>query len=76
MPVKHLKNLTDAERINPAQFLRDAINADGFPLSPRVRRLKELLTKLDPTPPRVVEPVTAPKPSAQSSMVLAKKRRR
>jgi hypothetical protein len=33
-----------------ARFLREAIEADRYPLSPRVRRLKELLAKIDPAP--------------------------
>ena len=75
MTAKHL-NLTEDECADLAQFLRDAINADRFPLSPRVRRLKELLAKVDPTPARTVEPVPAPKPIGERSMVLAKRQKR
>ena len=37
------ENLTDDDRADLARFLREAIEADRYPLSPRVRRLKELL---------------------------------
>ncbi len=32
-------NLTDADRADLAHLLREAIEADRYPLSPRVRRL-------------------------------------
>ena len=38
-------NLTDNDRADLARFL-----VDRYPLSPRVRRLKALLTKIDPCP--------------------------
>jgi hypothetical protein len=38
-------NLTDDDRADLARFL-----ADRCPLSPRVRRLKALLAKIDPVP--------------------------
>jgi hypothetical protein len=43
-------NLTDQDRADLARFLREAIEANRYPLSPRVRRLKELLAKDDPAP--------------------------
>ena len=43
------ENLTDQDRADLAQFLRDAIAADFFPRSKRMRRWKELLAKLDPS---------------------------
>jgi hypothetical protein len=47
-------NLTDADRGDLARFLREAIEADRFfPRSKRVRRLKELLAKLDEPVPVV-----------------------
>jgi hypothetical protein len=42
-------SLTDADRADLARFLRVAIEADRWPLSPRVRRLRELPAKIDPT---------------------------
>jgi hypothetical protein len=69
-------NLTDRDRADLARFLREAIDADRYPLSPRVRRLKELLAKVDPTPAPAVMPYPAPKPIGEPSMVLAKGKRR
>jgi hypothetical protein len=69
-------NLTDQDRADLARFLRDAIEADRYPLSPRVRRLKELLAKVDPAPAPAVAPYPAPKPIGEPSMVLAKGKRR
>jgi hypothetical protein len=69
-------NLTDQDRADLARFLREAIEADRYPLSPRVRRLKELLAKVDPAPAPAVTPCLAPKPPRQPSMVLAKRRGR
>jgi hypothetical protein len=53
-----------------------AIEADRCPLSPRVRRLKELLAKIDPAPAPAVKPYPAPGPPGQPSVVLAKGKRR
>jgi hypothetical protein len=69
-------NLTDRDRADLARFLREVIDADRWPFSPRVRRLKEPLAKIDPTPSTAVTSYPAPKPSERPSFVLAKKRRR
>jgi len=69
-------DLTDDDRADLARFLREAIEADSYPLSPRVRRLKALLAKIDPLHAPAVTPLPPPKPPGQPSMVLAKKRRR
>jgi hypothetical protein len=42
-------DLTDQDRADLARFLRD-IKADRWPFSPKVRRLRELLAKIDPSP--------------------------
>src|ERR1700741_4537452 len=55
-PAMHT-NLDPKDRADLARFLREAIEADRYPLSPRVRRLKELLAKVDPGPPPAVTPV-------------------
>jgi hypothetical protein len=41
------------------------------PFSPKVRRLKELLPRLDPTPAPAVTPYPAPKRSERPSFMLA-----
>jgi hypothetical protein len=69
-------NLDPQDRADLARFLREAIDADRFPLSLRVRRLKELLAKIDPAPAPAVMPYPAPKPIGEPSMVLAKRRGR
>jgi hypothetical protein len=45
-------NLTDDDRADLARFLREAIEADRFPLSPRIRKLRAILDKLEPPSPR------------------------
>jgi Molybdopterin-binding domain of aldehyde dehydrogenase len=65
-----------AELADLARFLREAIEADRYPLSPRVRRLKALLAKIDPAPAPAATPLPPPKPPGRPSLVLAKKRRR
>jgi hypothetical protein len=69
-------NLDPQDRADLARFLREAIDADRYPLSLRVRRLKELLAKVDPAPAPAATPYPAPKPPGQPSLVLAKKKRR
>jgi hypothetical protein len=71
--MRMIPNLTDKERANLVRFLREALKADRYPLSPRMRRLKALLAKLAPPPPRSEPP---PKPPGERSVVLTKKRRR
>src|SRR5271169_6832641 len=50
--------LADAERDALARFLRSAIDADRYPLSPRLTPLKAILTKLDQKPQAQPEPGT------------------
>ena len=42
------QHLTDQDRADLARILREAIEADRYPFSPKVRRLKERLAKIDP----------------------------
>jgi hypothetical protein len=53
-------NLTDEHRAYLARFLREVIETDCYPLSPRVRRLNALLTKIDPSPASAAEPLSPP----------------
>jgi hypothetical protein len=55
--------------------LRETIERDRFPMSPRIKSLKAILTKLDPPAPRP-EPLPAPKPPGDPSLALRKRRRR
>jgi hypothetical protein len=68
-------NLTDEDRAELARFLREAIEADRWPFSPRVRRLKALLAKIHPAPAPAVAVLPPPKPLGQPSLGLAKRRR-
>ena len=70
-----MTNLDPRDRADLAR-IREAIEADRFPLSPRVRRLKELLAKMDPAPVAAVTPYRAPKRIGEPSHVLAKRRGR
>jgi hypothetical protein len=49
-------NLTVDERAALTKLVRDTITADPYPLSPRIRRLKALLAKLDQKPEPLPEP--------------------
>ena len=76
----HISNmnldLTDAETSALRTLLRQTIDGDRFPLSPRLRPYKAILAKIDPT---TVRPAPAPLPPPKAyvpSTVLAKKRRR
>jgi hypothetical protein len=68
-------DLTDDEKAALVELLRETIDRDRFPLSPRVRSFKEILDKLAPPAPRP-EPIPAPKPPGERSMALTRKRRR
>jgi hypothetical protein len=66
-------NLTADDLADLARFLREAIEADRYPFSPRVRRLKVLLVKIDPVPARAATPLPPQKPLGQPSLVRPKK---
>jgi len=70
-----MPELDDGDKTILAELLRETIERDRFPLSPKIKRLKAILAKLDPPAPRP-EPLPAPKPPGERSMALAKKRRR
>jgi hypothetical protein len=68
-------DLTDDDKAILVELLRETIERDRFPLSPRVKRLRGILAKLDPPAARP-EPIPAPKPPGERSMALMRKRRR
>ena len=45
-------DLTDEETDALARLLSRTIDDDRYPLSPRIQRLKAILTKIRPEPPR------------------------
>jgi hypothetical protein len=69
-------NFTDEDRADLARFLREAIEADRFPFSPRVKLLKVLLAKFETAPAPAVTPLPPPKAPGERSAVLGKKQRR
>jgi hypothetical protein len=70
-----MPNLTDDEYTELARLLRQSIDGDAYPLSPRVRRWTQILGKLDPdSAQRTVTPFPAPKPSAEPSLLYARLR--
>ena len=52
-------DLTDEETAALTRLLRDAVDGDRFPLSPRVQLLKGILTKIRPEAVR--EPLPPPR---------------
>jgi hypothetical protein len=68
-------DLTDDDKAELVKLLRETIERDRFPLSPRVKRLRAILGKLAPPAP-APEPLPPPKPPGDRSVVRAKKRRR
>jgi hypothetical protein len=56
-------------------MLRAIITADHYPLLPRIRTLRSILEKLEPSAP-MAEPIPAPKPPGEPSMALRKGNRR
>jgi hypothetical protein len=68
-------DLTDDDKAILAKLLRDTIAADRFPLSPRIKSFKAILAKLAPPAP-CPEPIPAPKPPGERSILSTRKRRR
>jgi len=70
-----MSELDDADKTILVDLLRETIERDGVPLSPRIKSLRAILAKLRPATPRP-EPLPAPKPPGERSMALTKNRRR
>lgn len=54
--------LTDAETAALRTLLRQTIDADRFPLSPRLRPYKAILAKIDRVPPPSLSPLRGHQP--------------
>jgi hypothetical protein len=68
-------DLTEEERAEALQAIRAAIDGERYVLSPRVKRLKSILAKLDPEAERPTAiPYPPPLPSAEPSFLYAKLR--
>ena len=63
-------DLTPEEYAEIVRLVRSAIDGDGYPLSPQVKRLKSNLAKLDPQAERPTAiPYPPPLPSAEPSFL-------
>ena len=70
-----LPDLTEDECAELVRVVRDSIDRDRYVMSPRVRRLKSILAKIDPASvERTVTPWPAPKPSGEPSLLYQKLR--
>ena len=67
--------LDDADFAVLAALLKQTIAADRYPLSPRVKRLRAILDRLEAPPPGP-EPYPPPKPAGEPSLLLSRKRGR
>src|SRR5437773_10188727 len=67
-------DLAPEEYAEIVRLVRSAIDGERYVLSPRVKRLKSILAKLDPAPSATVTPYPAPRPSAEPSLLYAKLR--
>ena len=68
-------DLTEEERAEALQAIRAAIDGERYVLSPRVKRLKSILAKLDPEAERPTAiSYPPPLPSAEPSFLYAKLR--
>jgi hypothetical protein len=68
-------DLTDDDKAALVELLRETTERDRFPLSPRIKRLRGILAKLD-AGPAPATPYDAPKPPGERSALMARKRRR
>ena len=73
-PMPPTADLDDAEKATLAALLRQAIAADPFPMSPRIRTLLTILDKLEPAPARP-QPLPAPKPAGELRRTNTTKKR-
>jgi hypothetical protein len=73
LPEMSRLDLTDDERDELLRLLRGVIDGDRFPLSPRIRCLRQILEKLEPPVP-AAETFPPPKPPTEATH--ARRRRR
>ena len=68
-PMAGLDDLTDEERAAIVTALRQTINRDRYPLSPRLKPFKSALAKLDPASVPKTRVVRPPLPDARGQLV-------
>jgi hypothetical protein len=66
-------DLTDEEIAALARLLTNTMDADRYPLSPRIQTLKGILAKIRPEPPR--EPLPTPRHYEPPRATTARRRR-
>ena len=70
-----LPDLTDDEHTELVRLLRDAIAGERYLLSPRMKRLKSILAKVEPASVKAtIEPFPAPRPAGEPSLLYRKLR--
>jgi hypothetical protein len=62
-------DLTDDDKAALIELLRETVERDRFPMSPRIRAFKRILDKLAPPAPGP-EPLPPPKPPGEPSLAL------
>jgi hypothetical protein len=68
-----LPNLTEDEHAELVRLVREAIDGDRYFLSPRAKRLKSILAKIDfASVERTVTHYPAPKPPGEPSLLYRK----
>ena len=68
-------DLTDEDYSDLVALACEAIDAEPYRIGPRIKKLRGLLAKLDPTSTeRAVTPYPPPKPSAEPSLLYRKLR--
>jgi hypothetical protein len=68
-------NLTDEDYSDLAKLVREAIHAERIRIGPRIKKLRGLLARLDPTSAeRAITPYPPPRPSAEPSLLYQKLR--
>ena len=67
--------ISDDERAALIRLLRETIEADRFPLSPRIKQLTVIRDKLDPAPakPELLPPLKSP---GEQSLAQRRRQRR
>ena len=71
-----LPDLAPEEYAEVVRLVRAALDGDRYPLSPRAKRLKSIMAKLDQASlEHAVVPYPAPRPSAEPSLLYTKLRR-
>jgi hypothetical protein len=76
LPAMTRVDLNENRREVLVRTLRDIIAADPFPLSPRIRCLRQILAKIEQQPAPAVEPFPPPRPPGEPSRLALDKRRR